>query len=264
MHGSTVVRSWTVSAARAGSTTWQGTDAAGHAVADGRYTFRVTGRDAAGNLTVSFVPLTVDRTVTTVRWSRPAYYPQDGDAISATSRVSFSLTRSAVVTVAIYSGATPVRTVWTGRTLAAGSYGWTWNGKDQAGLMVARGTYRRPGGGRQLARGVSGHEIRARRCLHHDALCQRRPGRPVADRDGDLNRSAPVRADHLVPAAGTDLGRPGGHLARVRALSRDVHGVARRDGDGHDPDLGAGRRGRNEHELEVGHDPMTARYTGRQ
>jgi hypothetical protein len=45
------------------------------------------------------------------------------------------------VTVAIYSGTTLVRTVWTGRTLTAGSYGWTWNGRDQAGLMVARGTY---------------------------------------------------------------------------------------------------------------------------
>jgi flagellar hook assembly protein FlgD len=141
MHGSTVIRTWTISAASAGSITWRGTDAAGRAVADGRYTFRVSGRDAAGNLTVNAVPLTVDRTLSTVRWSRTAFYPQDGDAISATSRLSFSLTRSAVVTVAIYSGTTLVRTIWTGRTLAAGSYGWTWNGRDQAGLMVARGTY---------------------------------------------------------------------------------------------------------------------------
>ena len=139
-HGTNLIRSWPVSAATAGAVTWNGTDAAGHGVADGRYTFRVAGRDAAGNLATASASVTVDRTLSTVRWSRPAFYPQDGDAIAASSRLTFSLSRSAVVSVAIYSGSTLVRTVWTNRTFAAGSHAWTWDGRDAMGV-VARGTY---------------------------------------------------------------------------------------------------------------------------
>ena len=45
------------------------------------------------------------------------------------------------MTVGIYAGATLVRTVWTDRALAAGTYGWTWDGRDAAGGFLPRGAY---------------------------------------------------------------------------------------------------------------------------
>jgi spore germination protein YaaH/flagellar hook assembly protein FlgD len=141
VRGTTVIRSWTVTAALAGAVGWNGTTAAGAAVPDGTYTFRVTARDAAGNLAVRTQSVVVDRTLGAVRWSRSAFYPHDGDAISPSARVSFTLKRSASVTVGIYSGTSLVRTIWTNRAFAAGPHSWTWNGRDAHGALVARGVY---------------------------------------------------------------------------------------------------------------------------
>jgi len=140
-QGTTVIRSWGVSGAAAGSIVWNGTTAAGTAVPDGAYTFRVAGRDAAGNLALRTIPVVVDRTLSTLRWSRAAFYPQDGDAITPTAAFSFSLTRAAVVDVGIYSGSTLVRTVWANRSFAAGPHTWTWDGKDAHGAFVVPGVY---------------------------------------------------------------------------------------------------------------------------
>jgi flagellar hook assembly protein FlgD len=139
--GTTLIRSWSISNARSGALTWNGTTAAGAAVADGSYTFRVTGRDAAGNAVTKNATVVVDRTLSTVRWSRAAFYPHDGDALLPNAKATFTLKRAARVSVGIYSGATLVRTVWTNRSLAAGSYGWTWDGRNAAGAFVPRGTY---------------------------------------------------------------------------------------------------------------------------
>ena len=87
------------------------------------------------------IPVTVDRTLSAVAWSRSSFYPQDGDAIARTARLTFSLKRTAGVTVGIYSGATLVRTVWSNRAMAAGSWGWTWDGRNAAGAIVAAGGY---------------------------------------------------------------------------------------------------------------------------
>src|SRR6185503_3284331 len=96
-RGTTLVRSWPIVGGRSGAVTWTGTNSAGAPVADGSYSFRVTGRDAAGNLTVRTAVVKVDRTLSTLRWSAPAFYPQDGDRIAASSKVTFSTARSATV-----------------------------------------------------------------------------------------------------------------------------------------------------------------------
>ena len=134
-HGTTLVRSWAVSGAVGGAVTWDGTDGAGRTVADGAYTFRVAGRDAAGNLGTSTTRLAVDH------WSRTAFEPQDGDALLPTAAIVFSLRRTAGVSVAIYSGTTLIRTIWTNRTMTAGPHSWTWDGRDAHGAMVSAGTY---------------------------------------------------------------------------------------------------------------------------
>ena len=52
------------------------------------------------------------------------------------------LRRPATVTVAIYRDSTLIRKIWTGRRLAAGTYGWTWSGKTAAGAFVTPGGYK--------------------------------------------------------------------------------------------------------------------------
>ncbi len=140
-RGTTLIRAWGIVNAASGAVTWTGTVSAGTAVPDGTYTWRVSGRDGAGTLTTRTTPIVVDRTLSTLRWSRGAFYPQDGDGLFATSRVTFNLKRSSSVSLAIYSGSTLIRTVWTKRTTAAGTWGWTWNGRNNAGALVARGSY---------------------------------------------------------------------------------------------------------------------------
>lgn len=140
-HGATLVRSWSITNAAAGAVTWNGRNAAGTLVGDGAYAFRVSGRDAAGNAAVRATRVVVDRTLSTVRWSASGFFPQDGDAIAAASRATFKLSRSAVVSVGIYQGTKLVRTVWTRRSLAVGTWGWVWNGKTNTGAYAPRGRY---------------------------------------------------------------------------------------------------------------------------
>jgi len=141
LKGSTVVRSWTVTAKSSGAITWTGKNDAGASVADGAYTFRVHGRDRAGNPVVRDVALKVDRTLRNVGRTPSRFYPQDGDGLKPSSRLSYTLTRSARATLEILRGSTLVRTVYRDRSLAAGTYGWTWNGRNAAGQYVARGSY---------------------------------------------------------------------------------------------------------------------------
>jgi chitinase len=141
LKGSTVVRSWTVTAKSSGAITWTGKNDAGASVADGAYTFRIHGRDRAGNPVVRDVALKVDRTLRDVGRTLSRFYPQDGDRLKPSTRVAYTLTRSARATLEILRDSTLVRTVYRDRSLAAGTYGWTWNGRDAAGSYVSRGTY---------------------------------------------------------------------------------------------------------------------------
>jgi spore germination protein YaaH/flagellar hook assembly protein FlgD len=140
-RGATLVRSWTITNAAAGATTWNGTNLSGAAVADGTYTVRVAGRDAAGNLSIATRPVIVDRTLSTLRWGTSPFFAPDGDALKARSTISVRLARSAVVTGGIYSGTTLVRRFWLNARLGAGTRSWTWNGRNAAGAFVPPGRY---------------------------------------------------------------------------------------------------------------------------
>ena len=138
-----IVRSWPIAiAATHGAVRWNGVGRFGRLVADGTYVARVEGTDGTGNRTVVDVRLVVDRTAGFLHWSRPTFTPQSRDRALATVRVTVNLTRTASVTLAILdpSGAV-VRTVWAARTFAAGSIGWTWDGRTGAGAWAAAGTY---------------------------------------------------------------------------------------------------------------------------
>jgi len=132
------VRRWTITAATSRSWIWNGRNLAGRTVADGRYTLRVKGLDRAGNQTISQMTVRVDRTIRSVAWSRPSFIPKSRQR----DRMTFVLRRPAVVTVSITHGSTVVRSVWKDRGLAAGTYGWTWNGRTAAGVLLKPGRYR--------------------------------------------------------------------------------------------------------------------------
>ena len=136
-HGTTV-RRWSITAATTGAWVWNGRNLAGTTVADGAYTLRIKGVDRAGNQTIKDTTVHVDRTIRSVTWSRSSFVPKAGGK----ARVTFTLRRHAVVTVSIYRDSTLIRTIWTNRSLAAGAYGWTWNGRTATGGLVAPGTYK--------------------------------------------------------------------------------------------------------------------------
>jgi hypothetical protein len=116
---------------------WNGKDGAGGLVPDGRYTYRIDGYDLAGNRTIRDMTVAVDRTIRSLGWSSSSFRPSSGGS----SRIEFGLARAARVTVAIYQGHTLVRSIWVDRSLAAGSYHWTWNGRTAANRLVAPGHY---------------------------------------------------------------------------------------------------------------------------
>ena len=136
-HTGAIQRSWAFGSRTSGSVTWDGRRP-GAVVADGRYTFEVDGRDAAGNRTVARRQVLVDRTIRSVTWSDSSFDPRGGQ----TSRASVVLRRAAVITVAIYRGTTLVKRVWTGTSVNAGTYSRTWNGRTATGAYATPGTYR--------------------------------------------------------------------------------------------------------------------------
>lgn len=137
-RNNTTVRRWTIAGTTAGSWIWNGKNTAGAIVADGRYTLRVVGLDRAGNQTTRDLQLRVDRTIRALGWSRSSFTPRAGQK----DRFTLVLRRKATITVAIYQGSTLIRRIWTGRAMAAGTYGWTWNGKTASGAFVKPGTYK--------------------------------------------------------------------------------------------------------------------------
>lgn len=140
-RGSTLVRSWSITGLASGAVTWNGTSATGAAVADGTYTVRVSGRDAAGNPSAAAATIVVDRTLSTLRWGTSPFFPQDGDALAARSTMSVRLSRTAVLAAGIYSGSTLIRSIWSNASLGAGTHAWTWDGRNGAGAFVPRGLY---------------------------------------------------------------------------------------------------------------------------
>jgi spore germination protein YaaH/flagellar hook assembly protein FlgD len=132
------VRAWSFSGKTSWKKSWTGRTAAGAVVPAGRYTFRVDGRDRGGNRTIVQRTILVDGTIASVRWTDGSFDPR----AKQKSQAVITFRRSAKVDVAIYRGATLIRTVWSNRAVKAATYRWTWSGKTAAGAYVAPGTYK--------------------------------------------------------------------------------------------------------------------------
>jgi hypothetical protein len=139
--GTTLVRSWTIERLARWSAAWTGRRKDGTPVADGAYTFKVDVRDPAGNRRTERAKVVVDRTASSLRWTG-AFYPQDGDALRPTSRVTFDLARPATTALRLYDErGTLVRTAWTAKEQRAGERGWTWDGRLADGAWAPQGVY---------------------------------------------------------------------------------------------------------------------------
>ncbi len=140
-RGTTLVASW-AAARTGGAATWNGRNRLGLLVPDGRYTVTLDVLDGTGNRSTRSATALVDRTAGFLRWSPGAFFPQDGDAILRTSVASFRLTRTARTSLVILdAGGHPVRTAWTGRSRAAGTWTWAWDGRTGTGAMAPQGAY---------------------------------------------------------------------------------------------------------------------------
>ncbi len=127
-----------------GTVTWDGRNKDGAYVADGPYRLDFVAKDRAGNRSEPQPrSVAVYAALASTASSRPVFLPQDGDNSSSTTALSFRLRSAATVSWTVQDAAgIVVRTIKTGESLAAGAYGFTWNGRSDAGAVVPRGTYR--------------------------------------------------------------------------------------------------------------------------
>ena len=140
----TLVRSFsTPTGSATASLTWDGKANDGSVVPDGTYEIRLIPRDAVGNAGAS-----VTRSVSVVaflRWvtsSKAVFYPQDRDALSTGTRLSFALRRPATVTWTIRNTAgTVVATLLDGVDTPAGTTALSWYALNDVGAMLPTGRY---------------------------------------------------------------------------------------------------------------------------
>jgi flagellar hook assembly protein FlgD len=141
----TVAAQLSVAARPTGTTlTWDGRAGSGAYVADGSYEVRIAPKDAAGNVGEGQdTTVAVYGSMGFVKASKTPFFPQDGDAYARSTTFSFKLASPAAVdwTIVNAAGAT-VRTIKSGEALVAGSYSFAWNGRNDSGAYVPRGTYR--------------------------------------------------------------------------------------------------------------------------
>ena len=138
-----VRRTWIGVSAGAGTVEWDGRADDGGTVADGRYEVSLRAKDAAGNTSTTVTThALVLKALKGLARSATRFYPADGDKLARSATFSFSLTKSATLDWTILRpDGSVLLTKYAGQAAAAGSYSWTWTGKDAAGAWVPEGTY---------------------------------------------------------------------------------------------------------------------------
>lgn len=140
----TAVDTLSTAAGSATTVTWDGRTSSGSYVADGVYELSFRAQDRAGNRSpAQTTQVAVYGSLKSVASSKSIFYPQDGDAVSTSTKLTFTLKSAATVSWRVINAAgATVRTIRTAVPLAAGSYAWYWNGRNDSGAYVPVGTYR--------------------------------------------------------------------------------------------------------------------------
>jgi flagellar hook assembly protein FlgD len=142
--GKTVVRT-VVAAVAAGpqAFVWDGRNNAGVRVPDGRYTVTFTPTDLPGNTGApASEPVDVYAALSSITATPGLFFPQDGDALAPRTTVAVKLLSPAKVSIIVLDASGHVvRTAFTGKTFAAGTVAWQWNGKADDGKLVPQGRY---------------------------------------------------------------------------------------------------------------------------
>ncbi|HTH07278.1 MAG TPA: FlgD immunoglobulin-like domain containing protein, partial [Ilumatobacteraceae bacterium] len=142
--GGTLLRSFSVpTPTTAAALTWDGKANDGSVVPDGTYEVRLIPRDAVGNVGPSVTrSVTVAAILGSVTSSKAVFYPQDRDALSTGTRLSFALQRPATVTWTIHNAAgAVVATLLDGVDTPAGTTAISWYALGDAGSMLPTGRY---------------------------------------------------------------------------------------------------------------------------
>ena len=124
------------------SVTWKGRDRAGRPLKDGTYRVVAVVTDAAGNRSTLTGRVRIDRTAGYLRPAPGLFFPQDADTLARTTKVTFRLHGPATTTLRVIDArGSVVRSAWKGRSRAAGTIGWTWDGRGAGGALLPRGRY---------------------------------------------------------------------------------------------------------------------------
>jgi flagellar hook assembly protein FlgD len=142
--GATVDHAAVTVSGSAGTISWDGRDTAGAYVPDGTYTLSFVAKDRAGNRSVPQArSVNVFGALGYVASSKTVFFPQDGDSLGRTTTLSIRLRSAATVTWSVRTPAGAlVRTIKDDEALAAGTHTFSWDGRDDAGALVPRGSYR--------------------------------------------------------------------------------------------------------------------------
>ena len=126
-----------------GTLTWDGRTPGGSWAKDGIHTIRIVARDRAGNASEGQTrSVELYGALGFVKTTKSLFFPQDGDKLARSATQSFVLRSAATVTWVMTDAAgKAVRTMKQDASLAAGTYTFAWNGRNDAGAYVPRGLY---------------------------------------------------------------------------------------------------------------------------
>jgi flagellar hook assembly protein FlgD len=124
--------------------TWDGRKSNGAYASDGSYALDIVAQDRAGNSSAAQTrDVLVFGAMGFVATSTNLFFPQDGDSLASKATLSFVLRSGATITWTVTnSSGDVVCTIKDGQALAAGTYTFAWNGRNDAGAYVPRGVYR--------------------------------------------------------------------------------------------------------------------------
>jgi flagellar hook assembly protein FlgD len=132
------LQGWRAREVRSYAVKWDGRVSSGSGpvdAAEGVYRFAIERRDEAGNIARQGLKVILDRTLGHPT-ATPGTVSPDGDGARDTTRLGFTLTRKAAVTVRVVAGGQVVRTLALG-ALAAGARSAVWDGRAGSGEYLA-------------------------------------------------------------------------------------------------------------------------------